>query len=96
MNQPIDELRVMILMIARSLVDHPDAVRVDLLSDGETITFSVYTDSRDTGKIIGVSGRTARALRVLVHANGVKLKRRLILNICSPGDGRVEHSSAAD
>jgi hypothetical protein len=96
MNEPIDELREMLLIIARSLVDHPEEVRVDPVSEGETVTFCIHADPRDTGKLIGVSGRTARAVRVLLHANGVKLKRRLVLNICSPGNDQVEHSSAAD
>jgi hypothetical protein len=95
MNEPIDDLREMLLIIARSLVDRPGDVRVDAVPEGEAIAFSLCAHPQDTGKLIGVGGRTARAIRVLLHANGVKLKLRLSLNICSPEHDQVERSSAA-
>ena len=40
----------------------------------------------DMGKLIGVNGRTARALRIILGANAARLKRNLSLDIVQ-GDG---------
>lgn len=82
MNQPIDDLREMLLAVTRSLVDHPDNLRIDSVCEDETVAFCVYAHSKDAGKLIGVNGRTAHALRVILQANAVKLHRRMMLNIC--------------
>jgi uncharacterized protein len=96
MNQPVDDLREMLLVVTRSLVDHPDNIRVNPISEGETVTFWVYSHPQDAGKLIGVNGRMARALRMILQANGVKLRLRLMLNICSVEADRLENPSAAD
>jgi hypothetical protein len=96
MSRPVDDLREMLLVVTRSLVDRPDDIRVDPVSDGETVTFWVYVHPKDAGKLIGVNGRMARALRVILQANAVKLRLRLMLNICSSEADQLENSSAAD
>ena len=82
MNQPIDDLREMLLAVTRSLVDHPDNLRIDSICEDGTVAFWVYAHSKDAGKLIGVNGRTAQALRVILQANAVKLHRKMMLNIC--------------
>jgi uncharacterized protein len=53
-------------VIARALVDHPDAVKVrESVRRGMTIV-ELTTAPGDMGKIIGRQGRTAAALRTLV------------------------------
>lgn len=86
MSQPIDEIGETLLMITQSMVDHPADVQIDPIRERETVTFRVQTHPEDTGKLIGANGRTAQALRVLLNANGAKLKLRLVLDICSPGE----------
>jgi hypothetical protein len=78
----------MLSIIARSLVDHPEEVRIRSVSAERTVTFWIYAHPEDAGKLIGTSGRMARALRVILQANAVKLKLQLILNICSRDEGR--------
>ena len=54
--------------LVKGIVDHPDDVRVDA-SDGprgELLEVRVHPD--DLGRVIGRSGRTAKALRTLVTA----------------------------
>ncbi len=58
--------------IARNLVDDPDAVRVTEVEDGDTISLKLAVASDDVGKVIGRRGRTARAIRDMVRAAGVK------------------------
>jgi predicted RNA-binding protein YlqC (UPF0109 family) len=95
MNQPVDDLCEMLLAVTRSLVDHPDEIRINPVSDAETVTLRVYVHPQDAGKLIGVNGRMARALRVILQANAVKLRLRLLLNICSTEANQLD-STAAD
>jgi hypothetical protein len=96
MNQSVEDLREMLLLVTRSLVDRPDFIAVDAVPEGETVTFSIYAHPKDAGKLIGVNGRMARALRLILQANAMKLQLRLTLNICSAEADRLENSSAAD
>jgi uncharacterized protein len=75
------EVYEMLLAVARSLVDRPDDVRITMAPDQENIVFTLQAHPTDLGKLIGAKGRTARALRVIVSANGARLKRQLSLNI---------------
>ena len=58
--------------IAKNLVDDPDAVRVTEEENGDSISLKLAVASDDVGKIIGRRGRTARAIRDMVRAAGVK------------------------
>ncbi|GAA1623369.1 RNA-binding protein [Georgenia ruanii] len=54
--------------LVRGIVDHPDDVRVSSrsLRRGELLEVRVHPE--DLGRVIGRSGRTARALRTVVGA----------------------------
>lgn len=93
MSQEIDEVCEMFLAVTRSLVDHPEDLRIEPVSDGTAVTFSVQTHPKDIGQLIGTNGRTARALRVLLNANGVKLNLPLTLDICSADEKQFETSA---
>jgi predicted RNA-binding protein YlqC (UPF0109 family) len=68
-------------IIARSLVDSPDEVSVREI-EGETATvIELRVASKDLGKVIGKQGRTARAMRTLLRAAGMKLRKRFVLEI---------------
>ena len=58
--------------LARSLVDEPDRVRVESVERDGIVTLRLSVDQPDMGKIIGRGGRTARALRTLMRAAGVR------------------------
>jgi len=68
-------------VVARALVDHPDAVRVtEAQRRGMTIV-ELTTAPGDMGKIIGRQGRTAAALRTLVALTAEKHGTRAQLDI---------------
>ena len=46
-----------------------------------TTRIEVRVAQADMGKVIGRQGRTVRALRSIVHAAGLKQKRRVVLDI---------------
>jgi predicted RNA-binding protein YlqC (UPF0109 family) len=75
------EVYRMLLAVARSLVDRPDDIKIAMASDQASTVFTIEAHPSDLGKLIGAKGRTARALRVIVSANGARLKRHLGLNI---------------
>jgi predicted RNA-binding protein YlqC (UPF0109 family) len=58
--------------LVRGIVDHPDDVQVDLRErrNGRVLEVRVHPD--DLGKVIGRSGRTAKALRSVMAAIGGK------------------------
>ena len=75
------DMRALVEQIAKALVDQPDKVSVQVV-DGDQVTvleLSVAPD--DLGKVIGKQGRTARSLRTILGAAGMKLKKRYTLEI---------------
>lgn len=56
--------------LVRGIVDNPDEVSVDLVTGRRGRTLEVRVHPDDLGKVIGRSGRTARALRTVTTALG--------------------------
>lgn len=73
-------LKEVVETIAKALVDYPDEVAVSEVT-GETIVLELRVASSDLGKVIGKQGRTARAIRTVLRAAGMKLRKRLVLEI---------------
>jgi predicted RNA-binding protein YlqC (UPF0109 family) len=65
----------------RALVDQPEAVSIEAVEDEASILFLVNVAPADRGKIIGREGRTARSLRILLSAFGLKLGTNFGLEI---------------
>ena len=58
--------------LARSLVDDPDAVRVEQFDEDDgSIVLELSVGEDDYGKVIGRGGRTANALRTVLNARRV-------------------------
>jgi len=74
-------LKEAVEIIARTLVDHPDEVAVREFEAETGIILELRVDSQDLGKVIGKQGRTARAMRTLLRAAGLKSRRKIILEI---------------
>ncbi len=71
----------LIAVIAKSLVDQPDAVRVASKLEEDTMSIELSVAPEDLGKVIGKQGRTARALRSLLSAAAAKAEQRCRLEI---------------
>jgi predicted RNA-binding protein YlqC (UPF0109 family) len=67
--------------IAKALVDNPDQVQVRAIEDEQVTVFELRVHASDLGKVIGRQGRTARAIRTILSAVGMKLRRRFTLEI---------------
>lgn len=67
--------------VVKSLVDHPEEVRVDAKSNGDNLVLELTVAESDLGRVIGKSGRTARALRTMLSASAAKAQKRCSLEI---------------
>jgi predicted RNA-binding protein YlqC (UPF0109 family) len=77
----ISQMRELVLLMARSLVDDPGSVAVTpAISEGGT-SFYLVVAAGDEGKVIGKQGRTARSFRTILSAAGTKCRRRFVLDI---------------
>ena len=68
-------------MIAKALVDNPDEVAVSEIEGDQITILELRVAQPDIGKVIGKQGRTANAIRTLLGATGMKLRRRFVLEI---------------
>ncbi|OFV97405.1 MAG: RNA-binding protein [Acidobacteria bacterium RIFCSPLOWO2_12_FULL_54_10] len=68
-------------MIAKALVDEPDQVSVRSIDGEQSTVLELKVAQSDLGKVIGKQGRTARSIRTILGAAGMKLKRRFTLEI---------------
>lgn len=71
----------LIAVIARSLVDNPDDVKVTRSDEESNVTIELAVAPDDLGKVIGKQGRTARALRSILAATAAKEDKRSRLEI---------------
>ena len=80
MTEQGGDMRALVEHIARSLVDEPEQVSVQAV-DGDTTVLELRVAPNDLGKVIGKQGRTARSIRTIVGAAGMKLQKRYTLEI---------------
>jgi predicted RNA-binding protein YlqC (UPF0109 family) len=67
--------------VCKSLVDNPDQVQVTQIDGEQTTILELRVAQSDLGKVIGKQGRTARAIRTILAAAGMKQRRRFNLEI---------------
>jgi len=77
----VSAMKDLLVEIAKALVDHPDDVNVTEVEGEQTTVLELRVREEDLGKVIGRQGRTARALRTLLSAAGMKVRKRFVLEI---------------
>ncbi len=75
------DIKALVELIVRALVDHPDRVVVGLVEGQHSIVIEVTLHKDDVGKVIGKQGVHAEAIRRIVYAVGGKNRRRYVLEI---------------
>ncbi len=75
------DMKDLVEMIAKALVDNPEQVMVTEVEGEQTTVLELRVAPSDLGKVIGKQGRTARCIRTLLGAAGMKLKKRFVLEI---------------
>lgn len=81
MSEQGGDAKVLLEQVAKALVDAPDQVSVNAIDEGGETVLELTVAKSDLGKVIGKSGRTARALRTLLGAAGIKAHKRYTLEI---------------
>ncbi len=74
-------MRELVEEIAKALVDIPDQVNVSEVEGEQVTVLELRVAPSDLGKVIGKQGRTARSIRTILNAAGMKLNRRFTLEI---------------
>ena len=67
--------------IAKSLVDHPEAVDVKEVQGRTAMVIELRVAPEDMGKIIGKQGRIAKAIRMVVKAAATKANKKVVVEI---------------
>lgn len=74
-------MKELVEVIAKALVDHPDAVRVTETTQGNSVVFQLAVAPGDAGKVIGKQGRIAKAIRTVVAAAALQQDKRVTVDI---------------
>jgi uncharacterized protein len=75
------QLRDLVVHMAKGLVDHPEAVSVEIEVAGDDGELELNVHPDDMGHVIGKQGRTARSLRLVLGAAAARVDRRMGLEI---------------
>ena len=81
MSEHSGDVRALIEQIAKALVDEPDHVSVSQADAEQTTVLELKVAPNDLGRVIGKQGRTARAMRTLLGAAGMKVHKHFTLDI---------------
>ncbi|MCP4213812.1 MAG: KH domain-containing protein [bacterium] len=74
-------MKQLVETVCKSLVDNPEEVKVTQIDGEQTTILELRVHQSDLGKVIGKQGRTARAIRTILAAAGMKQRRRFNLEI---------------
>jgi uncharacterized protein len=80
-NQETVSMKQLIEDIAKALVDIEGEVEVKAVEGEQVTVLELKVAPGDLGKVIGKQGRTARSIRTILGAAGMKMNRRFTLEI---------------
>lgn len=82
--------------VVKSLVNNPDAVKVERSVDEKGVLLELTVDPEDLGRVIGKRGATAQSMRTLLRALGTKNEARYNLKIVDNGSPKPSSSRVSD
>ncbi len=74
-------MKELVEVLARALVDSPEAVEVKQVEGDRSVIFEVRVAPEDTGKLIGKQGRIVKAIRTVVKAVAAKEGKRAVVEV---------------
>ena len=77
----IEQMKELVEVIAKALVDDPESVTVNERTEKKTTILEVRVADSDMGKVIGKQGRIAKAIRSVVKAAAAKEDKKVIVDI---------------
>jgi predicted RNA-binding protein YlqC (UPF0109 family) len=81
MSEQSGDVRALVEQVAKALVDEPGQVSVSQIEEGGETVLELVVAPNDLGRVIGRQGRTARAMRTLLGAAGLRLRKHFELEI---------------
>ncbi len=76
--------------VVKALVSHPDDIKIKRTVDEMGVLMSLDVHPDDMGKVIGRSGNTAKAIRILLRVVGMKNNARINLKINEPAGASTQ------
>lgn len=76
--------KVFLENLVKSIVDHPEDVKVDRKVDELGVLITLKVNPQDMGVVVGRQGSTAKAIRTLLRIVGMKNNARVNLKIEEP------------
>lgn len=67
--------------IISSIVDNPDAVKIDEHEEDGILNFSVTVAKEDMGKVIGKEGKVIRSIRNIMKIKAMKHGQRINISL---------------
>ena len=67
--------------IAKSLVDNPDEVRVEVVEKEDLTVLELHVGEGDMGKVIGRQGRIAKAIRTVIRSAAAHEPKKVVVDI---------------
>jgi len=74
-------MRELVELLAKSLVDNPDQVSVDVVESDKSLVLELRVAQEDMGKVIGKQGRIAKAIRAIVKAAATREGKKVVVEI---------------
>ena len=73
----------LLTIIAKGLVEDPDAVKVeaDAPDENGTVVYHIHVAEEDMGRIIGKQGRIAKAIRTIVRSAAIRNDQKVMVEI---------------
>ena len=74
-------MRELVEFICKSLVEHPDQVRVTDVEGEASVIVEIRVASDDTGRVIGRQGRIIAAIRTLARTAAMRQGKRVVVEV---------------
>ncbi len=74
-------MKELIIYLAQSLVDEPDAVSVTESETEDAIVYELHVAADDMGRVIGKHGKIAKAIRSIVKSASYKMPKKVVVEI---------------
>jgi len=94
-TEETEEMRLLVVQIAKALVDASGEVVLEVVEKPESSILRLRVAPDDVGKVIGRQGRTARSIRTLLAAVGMKYHHRFALEIIEEHSQVTPHNAGS-
>lgn len=95
-DQSVGQDKDFVEYVVKSIVTQPEKVIVTRVVDSMGVLITLQVAKEDMGKVIGRSGQTAKALRILLRVIGAKTNSRINMKIVEPEGGEVSMGKLDD